>query len=122
MRAELIKNRRAARRVLRVRKKVSGTSARPRLAVARSNRHISAQIIDDTVGRTLCAVSTNAKELRAQVGYGGNKQAAAVAGKVLGERARQLGIEQVALDRRGLRYHGRIKALAEAARAAGLKF
>jgi len=122
MRAELIKNRRAARRVLRVRKKVNGTSTRPRLAVSRSHRHISAQIIDDTVGRTLCAVSTNTKELRAQVGYGGNRKAAEVAGKMLGERARQLGIEQVALDRRGLRYHGRIKALAEAARAAGLKF
>ncbi len=122
MRRELIKSWRAVRRTHRVRKKVNGTSERPRLAVSRSNRHICAQIIDDSAGRTLCAASSESKDLRAQVGYGGNVKAAVVIGKALGEKARELGIEKVCLDRRGRKYHGRIKALAEAAREAGLKF
>lgn len=122
MRKELIKSVRSARRVKRVRRKVSGTAQQPRLAVARSHRNISAQLIDDMSGRTLCAVDTASGELRAQVGYGGNVKAAAVVGKVLGEKAQQLGIVNVCLDRRGRKYHGRIKALADAAREAGLKF
>lgn len=122
MKKELIKQIRAKRRVKRVRKRLQGTPERPRLAVARSNRHISAQVIDDMAGRTLCAASTECKDLRTEVGYGGNVKAATVIGKVIGERTKQLGIEQVCFDRRGRKYHGRIKALADAAREAGLKF
>jgi large subunit ribosomal protein L18 len=122
MRKELVKGWRAARRVHRIRRKVAGTPQRPRLAVVRSLKNISAQIIDDAVGRTLCAVDSRSKELREHVGYGGNVKAAKLLGKVLGEKAKHLGIENVCFDRRGHRYHGRIKALAEAAREAGLKF
>lgn len=111
---------RLSRRVLRVRKTVLGTPQRPRLAVARSHQNISAQIIDDTTGRTLCAASTLGKELGLK--YGGNCRAAAAVGKSLGEKARALGIEAVCFDRRGRKFHGRIKALADAAREAGLKF
>lgn len=113
---------RRERRVLRVRKTVVGTTTRPRLSVARSNQNIEAQIIDDVAGRTLCAAGSASKELRGQIGGGGNVKAAQAVGKVLGEKARQLGIEMVAFDRRGRRFHGRIKALADAAREAGLKF
>lgn len=121
MRTATLKQVRRSRRVLRVRKKLRGTAEQPRLAVARSNKNIAAQLIDDVAGRTLCAVSSLSKDLRAQCAYGGNKKAAAIVGKVLGEKARALGIEQVCFDRRGYRYHGRIKALADAAREAGLK-
>ncbi len=122
MRAQLIKRARAQRRVKRVRKKIFGTPERPRLSVARSNRNIFAQIIDDMSGRTLCAAASDAKDMRSDVGHGGNVQAATAVGKALGEKAKQLGIETVAFDRRGNRYHGRVKALADAAREAGLKF
>lgn len=122
MRRELIKFRQHARRIRSVRKKIAGTPERPRLAVSRSNRNMYAQIIDDRAGRTLCAVGTQSKDLREQVGYGGNAKAAALIGKALGEKAKELGIEQVSFDRRGRKYHGRIKALADAAREAGLKF
>jgi large subunit ribosomal protein L18 len=122
MKHELIKAWRLARRQRRVRRTVTGQPDRPRLAVSRSLRNICAQVIDDAAGRTLCAVSTESKELRDLVGYGGNVKAAKVVGKLLGEKARQLGIAQVCFDRRGRKYHGRVKALAEAAREAGLKF
>lgn len=122
MREESIKRVRQARRRKRVRKRVLGTSERPRLAVSRSHRNVSAQIIDDLAGRTLCAISTQAKELREAHSYGGNLKAAAALGKAIGETARTLGIERVCFDRGGYRYHGRVKALAEAAREAGLKF
>lgn len=122
MRATMIKQNRLARRKTRVRKKVEGTPERPRLAVSRSSRNIYAQIIDDYAGKTLCAAGTQMKDLRESVGYGGNAKAAAEIGKALGEKAKALGIEEVAFDRRGLRYHGRVKALADAAREAGLKF
>ncbi len=122
MKQELIKNWRLARRQKRVRRKVAGQTDRPRLAVSRSLRNVYAQIIDDVSGRTLCAVSTDSKELRAQLKYGGNATAAKEVGKLLGEKARALGITQVCFDRRGRRYHGRVKALADAAREAGLKF
>ena len=94
MRAERIKSVRQARRVRRVRKKISGVAQRPRLAVSRSHRSIYAQIIDDSTGRTLCAASSQGKELRGQIGYGGNRQAAAAVGKALGEKARGLGIDE----------------------------
>ncbi len=122
MRNELIKAWRQARRKRRVRKKIRGDSERPRLAVSRSHRGIGAQLIDDDAGRTLCAVSTRAPDLRGEVGYGGNVKAASVVGKLIGEKAKQLGIEHVCFDRRGRKYHGRVKALADAAREAGLKF
>ncbi|MEW6249412.1 MAG: 50S ribosomal protein L18 [Planctomycetota bacterium] len=122
MKQALVKSWRLGRRMRRVRRRVSGTVQRPRLVVSRSVRNIAAQIIDDGTGRTLCAASTLAPDLRTQLKSGGNVAAAKVVGKALGEKARQLGIERVALDRRGRRYHGRVKALADAAREAGLKF
>ena len=108
------------RRHRRVRKRVTGTAQRPRLAVFRSNKHISAQVIDDTDGRTLAAASTLEKDLRS--GATGNKQAAAAVGRLIGERARAAGITQVVFDRGGFLYHGRVAAVAEAARQAGLDF
>ena len=117
----LLKTKRQERRIRRVRKKVFGMPARPRLAVSRSNRNLYAQIIDDMSGRTLCAVGTQSADARSQMGYGGNVAAAKLIGKLLGEKAKSLGIEAVRFDRRGKRYHGRVKAVAEAAREAGLK-
>lgn len=122
MKTMQLKRRRLAIRMLRVRKRVNGTPARPRLAVTRSHANITAQIIDDMAGRTLCAVSTLEPEVKTSVGYGGNCKAAVTVGKLLAEKARAKGIEQVCFDRRGRRYHGRVKALADAAREAGLKF
>lgn len=122
MSRQLLKVKRLTRRVRRVRKRVDGKAGRPRLIVSRSNRNIYAQIIDDMTGRTLCAAGTQTRELRGQVSCGGNAQAAALVGKALGEKARSLGIETVCFDRHGRKYHGRIKALAEAARETGLKF
>lgn len=113
---------RRERRIVRVRKKVLGTPERPRLAVSRSHKNIYAQIIDDLAGRTLCAVSSQSKDFKARSAYGGNCKAAAAVGAELGQKAKSMGIEQVCFDRRGSRYHGRIKALADAAREAGLKF
>ena len=106
----------------RVRVRVRGTSARPRLSVFRSHKHLYAQIIDDRPGRTLAAASSRDRQVRDQVRYGGNVAAAKAVGTVLGERARAAGIRQVVFDRGGYAYHGRIEALAQAARAAGLEF
>lgn len=103
----------------RVRKKVHGTAARPRLAVFRSNKHISAQVIDDQTGRTLAAASTTEPDLR---GAGtGNKDAATKVGQLVAERAKAAGVTKVVFDRGGNLYHGRVAAVAEAARAAGLE-
>ncbi|MEY2566737.1 MAG: large subunit ribosomal protein [Actinomycetota bacterium] len=109
-----------ARRHHRVRKKVAGTNARPRLAVFRSNKHMVAQVIDDATGRTVAAASTVEKDLRS--GATSNKQAAASVGRLVGERAKAAGVTTVVFDRGGFRYHGRIAALADAAREAGLEF
>ena len=95
---------------------------RPRLSVFRSHQHIYAQIVDDAAGRTLVSASSRDKQLRAALAYGGNAAAAKAVGKALGERARQAGLTQVVFDRGGYKYHGRVKALAEAAREAGLQF
>jgi large subunit ribosomal protein L18 len=111
-----------ARRHMRIRKAVVGTPQRPRLCVFRSHAHICAQIVDDTVGRTLVSVSTVEPEIRAAVGYGGNTEAAKYAGRVAAQRALDKGISQVVFDRGGNIYHGRVAALAEAAREAGLQF
>ena len=110
-----------ARRHYRVRKKVSGTAARPRLAVFRSNKHISAQVIDDTTGRTLAAASSVEKDLRASLGHTGNKSASAQVGRLVAERARAAGITKVTFDRGGFLYHGRVAAVADGAREAGLE-
>jgi large subunit ribosomal protein L18 len=103
-----------------VRKKVTGTAARPRLAVFRSAKHISAQVIDDVSGKTLASASTVEKALRST--NGGNKSAAEAIGKLIGERAKAAGVTTVVFDRGGFLYHGRVAALADAARAAGLEF
>jgi large subunit ribosomal protein L18 len=109
-----------ARRHHRVRKKVVGTAARPRLAVFRSNKHIIAQVIDDGSGRTLAAASTVEKDLRG-TGQTGNIQAATTVGRLVAERAKAAGVTSVVFDRGGFLYHGRVAAVAEAARAAGLE-
>jgi len=106
----------------RVRLKVSGTAERPRLCVFRSSTHLYAQVIDDAAGRTLVAASSVDKETRKQIQGGGNVAAAKIVGQAVAARARAKGISQVVFDRGGYRYHGRVKALAEAAREAGLKF
>jgi large subunit ribosomal protein L18 len=108
------------RRHRRVRKKIHGTAARPRLAVFRSNKHIVAQLIDDDTGRTLAAASTNEAEQRTT--GGGTLAAAGRIGTLIAERAKAAGIDQVVFDRGGFIYHGRIAALAAAAREAGLEF
>jgi large subunit ribosomal protein L18 len=105
-----------------MRRKVAGTPARPRLCVFRSLQHIYAQVVDDLAGRTLVSASSLDKEIRKQLKGGGNIAAAKAVGKVLAERARAAGIAQVVFDRGGYQYHGRVQALAEAAREAGLKF
>ena len=99
-----------------------GTPERPRLCVFRSLKHIHAQIVEDRTGRTLAAASSVDKEVRKQLKGGGNIAAAKVVGKAIAERARAAGVEQVVFDRGGYQYHGRVQALAEAAREAGLKF
>jgi large subunit ribosomal protein L18 len=103
----------------RIRRKLSGTKERPRLAVFRSVAHIYAQVIDDVEGRTLVSASSVDKDGRTK---GGNVAAAAANGKLVAERAREKGVKQVVFDRGGYQYHGRIKALADAAREAGLEF
>ena len=109
-----------ARRHRRVRKKVSGTAERPRLAVFRSNKHIYAQVIDDVTGRTLAAASTEDESLKGSTG--GNVEAATKVGALVAERAKAAGVGKVVFDRGGFRYHGRVAALADAARAGGLEF
>jgi large subunit ribosomal protein L18 len=104
----------------RLRKKVRGEATRPRLAVFRSNKHIVAQVIDDRAGVTIAAASTHESDLR--TGATGNKDAAAKVGKLVAERAKAAGIEKVVFDRGGYVYHGRIAAVADAAREAGLEF
>jgi large subunit ribosomal protein L18 len=106
----------------RVRRRVVGTTSRPRLCVYRSLGHIYAQVIDDQGGRTLVSASSLDKLTRGQTKGGGNVAAAKVVGKVIAERARAAGIQQVVFDRGGYKYHGRIQALANAAREAGLNF
>jgi len=107
---------------MRMRNRFSGTTQRPRLAVFRSNNHMYAQIIDDTVGNTLVAASTLEKEIKGELKKTNDVEAAAYLGKVIAERAKNKGISEVVFDRGGFLYHGKIKALAEAAREAGLVF
>ena len=105
-----------------MRKSMVGTPERPRLCVHRSSRHVRAQIIDDQNGATLASASSLDKEVRNVIKGGGNIAAAKVVGKIIAERAKAKGIQQVVFDRGGYQFHGRVQALAEAAREAGLKF
>jgi large subunit ribosomal protein L18 len=110
------------RRHRRIRRVVRGTAARPRLVVFRSLKHIYAQVVDDDRGVTLAAAASYAPELRSQLGSGGNIPAAKAVGELIARKARAASVEAVVFDRGGYKYHGRVKALADAARAAGLKF
>ena len=107
------------RRHRRVRKKIHGTALRPRLAVFRSNKHITAQVIDDVAGKTLAAASSTEAELRSATG---NKDSASKVGALLAERAKAAGVTKVVFDRGGFQYHGRVAAVADAARENGLEF
>ncbi|MFH0800315.1 MAG: 50S ribosomal protein L18 [Pseudomonadota bacterium] len=109
------------RRKRRIRKKISGTAARPRMSVFRSLKHISVQIIDDATGQTVASASTCEKDFHGKKGTG-NCEAAKTIGGIIAERAKLKGVEQVVFDRNGCLYHGRVKALADAARQKGLKF
>jgi large subunit ribosomal protein L18 len=113
---------RRLRRRRHVRRKIVGTVERPRLTVFRSSKHIYAQLIDDLNGQTLAAAGSNTPDLRKDVAYGGNVKAAKAVGKRLAEIAKERGITKAAFDRGHYRYHGRIKALADAAREGGLQF
>lgn len=117
-----LKKLRRQRRQGRVRRRVASSPDRPRLAVFRSEHHMYAQIIDDTKGCTLVASSSLDKDLRAQLKSGCNRAAAELVGKELGRRAAQAGIKRVTFDRRHYKYHGRVKALADAVRQAGIEF
>jgi len=110
------------RRHQRVRRKVRGTAARPRLCVFRSLSHIYAQVIDDDAGRTLTAASDKEDDLVSQLNGKPKTAVAGLVGRLIGQRAREKGIEKVVFDRGGYRFHGRVKALADAAREAGLRF
>jgi len=110
------------RRRHRVRRFIRGTAERPRLSVFRTDRHIYAQVIDDASGRTLASASSRDKQLRDSVAFGGNKQAAEAIGRAVAERAKAAGVTRVCFDRGEFKYHGRVAALADAARAAGLEF
>ena len=113
-----LKTLRRSRRKSGIRKRVFGSAERPRLSIFRSSKHLYAQIIDDFAGKTLAEAST----VSAKVEKGGNVEAATTVGKALAEKAKAAGIEQVSFDRNGFRYHGRVKALADAAREGGLQF
>jgi large subunit ribosomal protein L18 len=113
---------RRLRRQRRVRNRLSGTAERPRLAVFRSSKHIYAQMVNDESGATIVSASSLDSELRSQIKYGGNKAAAAAVGRAVAERAKKAGIDKVCFDRRSYKYHGRVAALAQAAREAGLQF
>jgi large subunit ribosomal protein L18 len=113
---------RRERRQKRTRNRLHGTAERPRLAVFRSSKHIYAQVINDETGTTLASAGTVEPAIKQQATYGGNKAAAALVGKLLAERAKGAGIDKVCFDRRSYKYHGRVQALADAAREGGLQF
>ena len=120
--AKVSRNDKRVKRHERVRKNLFGTPERPRLCVYRSNKNISAQVIDDVNGVTLVSASSLDKELKGEVGYGGNKEAAKTVGKMIAEKAMAKGIKKVVFDRGGYIYHGRVKELADGAREGGLEF
>lgn len=108
------------RRRFRVRKRLTGTTERPRLTVKRTHKHLYCQVIDDIDGKTLCAASTMDKDLRSQIKNGGNKDAAVIVGKAIADKANAVGIKAICLDRGQYKYHGRIAELANAVREAGI--
>lgn len=110
------------KRQARIRKKIKGTPQRPRLSVFRSAKHVYAQVIDDTAGATLVTASSVEKDFKAQDKFESKRAAAAYVGKMVAQRALDKGIQQVVFDRNGFLYHGRIKAISDGAREAGLKF
>lgn len=110
------------RRHARIRKKILGTPERPRLSVYRGLKNIRAQLVDDTTGSVVAQASTLDKEIKGSIKYGGNAESAKIVGELLGKRAKEKGIGEIVFDRGGCLYHGRIKALAESARKAGLNF
>lgn len=112
----------AAKRHKRIRVTLSGTSERPRLAIHRTTKHIYAQIIDDTKGITLASAGSVEKEFKVKMPHGGNIEASKIIGKLVAERAKKAGVSKVVFDRGGFLYHGRVAALADAAREAGLEF
>ena len=120
------KNKERARRLQRrkwnIRASVFGTAERPRLSVYRSSKHIYAQIVDDYAGKTLASVASTSTEVRGDLANGGNVAAAKKAGLAIAEKAKAIGVTKVAFDRGGRKYHGRVKALADAAREGGLQF
>ena len=116
------KQARLERRKFGIRKSLFGSPERPRLSVFRSDKHIYAQIIDDYAGKTLASAATTVGDVRGDLKNGGNIEAAKRVGRAIAEKAKGIGVTQVAFDRGGRKYHGRIKALADAAREGGLKF
>jgi large subunit ribosomal protein L18 len=116
------RNDRRLKRHERVRKSLTGTPEKPRMCVFRSLKNISVQIIDDVSGNTLVAASSLDKDVKSKTPYGGNKEAAKAVGEAIAKKALAKGIENVAFDRGGFLFHGRVKELADGARAAGLKF
>lgn len=110
------------RRTFRVRKRLKGDAERPRLTVCRTLQNISVQVVDDSIGKTLASASTAEKSLSKTLKYGGNKTAAEAIGKLIAERAKEAGVTKVRFDRGACKFHGRVAALAEAARAGGLEF
>ena len=120
----ITRDKRASRDVrhLRVRRRIRGSAERPRLVVFRSLNHIYGQLIDDDSGRTLAAIDSRSPDFRARQKSGGNIAAAKIVGELLAQRAKARGVERVVFDRGGYQYHGRVKALADAARAGGLHF
>lgn len=116
------KNKARLKRHLRVRKKINGSTQRPRLSVFRSSKHIYAQLIDDVQGVTIASASTLDKELVEGIGNGGSIEAARKVGELIANRAKSKGVDKVVFDRSGYLYHGRIQALADAAREGGLEF
>ena len=116
------KQKRLERRKFGIRKTLFGSPERPRLSVFRSDKHIYAQLIDDYTGKTLAAAATTAADVRGDLRNGGNIEGAKRVGRAIAERAKSIGINKVAFDRGGRKYHGRVKALADAARESGLQF
>lgn len=116
------RNKARLQRKIRIRKKIEGTAERPRLTVYRSLNHIYAQVVDDVSGRTLVSASSLSKEVRDQAGEGGKTDLAKKVGELLGQRCKEAQVETVVFDRNGLIYHGRVAAVADGAREAGLRF
>ncbi|PLX18806.1 MAG: 50S ribosomal protein L18 [Candidatus Muiribacterium halophilum] len=117
-----IKNKRRIKRKISIRKRVFGTSEKPRMTVFKSHKNIYVQLIDDTVGKTIVSASTNDKDVREKTQYGGNTKAAEIIGETIAKKATEKNITTVSFDRNGFRYQGRIRTLADAARKNGLKF